>query len=611
MLYVVVNTRETNRTMQHYVYPVTSNVPPETLTHGMVIGDVLEVILVGENSNDEHKIIGSYKSFIDTQMYAIDFLTEVDEETLRQLKGTTPWSAVNVVINPANQVYNYRPELDKSGNANGLYSMYLIDLTPYCTIEKEETDLTKLDEKLTAQFKKDLEEVEAKIQKYDLNNYFTRDETYDKKTIDEMMKYKISVNTAEQRYIKKWEVSAYVTNEALLDAMKPYLAAKLDKSTFDEWTKNILGVDENTKIDLSTLLTTAAADRKYARREDVEAKANLADVVATYATKEEVALKADIISVRGLVRHDELAAYYNKQEVDALLNTKLSRLDANAEFATKLELNTAIDSLNGLKDLNVDKIQELIDASEFTYTNDKQLPVTQGGLKAGMTFDHMPLKELLDKWLYPYQAPSFTTLTVPRVSYKLGETFASPVRVTWDTKNQENIVANTVYFTLANIDGVTSIRLNNTGKGPSGNESFSFDPIAKQEPAAITLRAIAQNTQGEMFSKEITIRWYRTVYYGNYDSETLNEGQAMTLASVETDSVTGSRLSFAANGYKWLLIPATWSSPTKYFDVATQFEVPMEQKDNVTITNAFGVVQEYKAFRSVNRLGGSINILIQ
>ena len=114
-----------------------------------------------------------------------------------------------------------------------------------------------------------------------------------------------------------------------------------------------------------------------------------------------------------------------------------------------------------------------------------------------------------------------------------------------------------------------------------------------------------------MFSKEITIRWYRTVYYGNYDSETLNEGQAMTLASVETDSVTGSRLSFAANGYKWLLIPATWSSPTKYFDVATQFEVPMEQKDNVTITNAFGVVQEYKAFRSVNRLGGSINILIQ
>ena len=155
MLYVVVNTRETNRTMQHYVYPVTSNVPPETLTHGMAIGDVLEVILVGENSNDEHKIIGSYKSFIDTQMYAIDFLTEVDEETLRQLKGTTPWSAVNVVINPANQVYNYRPELDKSGNANGLYSMYLIDLTPYCTIEKEETDITKLDEKLTAQFKKE------------------------------------------------------------------------------------------------------------------------------------------------------------------------------------------------------------------------------------------------------------------------------------------------------------------------------------------------------------------------------------------------------------------------------------------------------------------------
>ena len=36
-----------------------------------------------------------------------------------------------------------------------------------------------------------------------------------------------------------------------------------------------------------------------------------------------------------------------------------------------------------------------------------------------------------------------------------------------------------------------------------------------------------------------------------------------------------------------------------------------KQKDNVTITNAFGVVQEYNAFRSVNRLGGSINILIQ
>lgn len=611
MLYVVVNTRETNRTMQHYVYPVTSNVPPKTLTHGMNVGDVLEVILVGENSNDEHKIIGSYKSFIDTQMYAIDFFTEVDDETLRQLKGTTPWSAVNVVINPANQVPNYRPELDKSGNANGLYSMYLIDLSPYCTIEKEQADIAALDEKLTTQFKKDLTEVDAKIKEYDLTNYYTRAETYDKTAIDEMLKYKISVNTAEQRYIKKWEVSAYVTNEALLEAINPYLANKLDKSVFDDWAKNILGLDENNRVDLSTLLTAAAADRKYARQEDVEAKANLADVRATYATKAELARKADIISVRGLVRQDELAAYYNKHEVDSVLNTKLSRLDADAQFATKLELNRAVESLDGLKDLTVEKIQELIDASAFTYTNEKQLPITLGGLKAGMTFNKMPLKELLDKLLYPYQAPEFTTLTIPKVSYKLGEPFTSPVRITWDTNNQDNIAENSIYFTLVTAEGVTSVRLNNTGKGPSGNDTFTFDPIAKQEPTTITLRAIGQNTQGEMFNKEITIRWSRTVYYGNYDSETLDDRQAMTLSSIETDSVTGNRLSFDANGYKWLLIPASWSSPTKYFDITTQFEVPMEQKDNITINNAFGVAQEYKTFRSVNRLGGSINILIQ
>jgi hypothetical protein len=95
------------------------------------------------------------------------------------------------------------------------------------------------------------------------------------------------------------------------------------------------------------------------------------------------------------------------------------------------------------------------------YTNLMPVPTTLGGVEAGTTFDNVPINEVLNNLLYPYQAPAFTSFTISGLAsttYELGYTFpANDYTFVWSTSNQANIQADSIILNsipdLAN-DGI-------------------------------------------------------------------------------------------------------------------------------------------------------------
>ena len=80
--------------------------------------------------------------------------------------------------------------------------------------------------------------------------------------------------------------------------------------------------------------------------------------------------------------------------------------------------------------------------------------------------------------------------------------------------------------------------------------------------------------------------------------------------AVNGNSVSGT-FNFPAGGYKFVLIPAIWKDPTVFSDPNNGLPVYVDKMSNISITNKFGVQQEYKVFRTHNLLNGSISITIK
>ena len=66
-----------------------------------------------------------------------------------------------------------------------------------------------------------------------------------------------------------------------------------------------------------------------------------------------------------------------------------------------------------------------------------------------------------------------------------------------------------------------------------------------------------------------------------------------------------------AGGYKYWAYPTTMGLKTTWKDVSTGFDVAMNSTpQTVSITNTFGITQNYYVYRTYNILGGTINVQI-
>lgn len=250
-------------------------------------------------------------------------------------------------------------------------------------------------------------------------------------------------------------------------------------------------------------------------------------------------------------------------------------------------------------------------SASVSYTNSAATPTTIGGISAGSTFSNKTMSEMWTALLYPYQPPAFTSFSRANLNttYELGETVAIGSQTfTWAISNSANVSANTVSI-VQNVAPVTTLY------GPAANVGTSAITVSTAYSAGTstttTLYTIsAVNTSGSSFSTTISRSWRPRIYYGTSATSPLTAANVVALANNPLSSGFAGTYSFAAGNYKYFCYPSSFGTATTFKDSSTNLDVAMEALYVVSITNAFGVTQNYNVHRTTNILGSSINIII-
>ena len=219
------------------------------------------------------------------------------------------------------------------------------------------------------------------------------------------------------------------------------------------------------------------------------------------------------------------------------------------------------------------------------------------------------MEVVLQSLLYPYQAPTFSAFSISGQSTTLevGATVTGANRTfTWTATNASNITANIVE--IQNITGgTTSLAV---GLANDGTEMLSFADVTRTTSTTHVWRIRATNTQTTVFTRDFTVTWQWRRFFGESVNTTLTENQIEALRVNGLVSGFAGNYSFNAGGYKWIAYPTVFGTATTFKDTSTNLDVPFEPPVIVSVTNALGVVQDYRVHRTTNVLGGAITIAV-
>lgn len=245
-----------------------------------------------------------------------------------------------------------------------------------------------------------------------------------------------------------------------------------------------------------------------------------------------------------------------------------------------------------------------------TYTNVTPVPTTLGGIEVGSTFSSVPITEMFDRLLYPYQAPAFTEFAISGQSTTLevgNQITAGSKTFTWTTSNSSNVSSSGI--TLSDFTNGTVIA---SGLANTGTTSQTIVAVIKSSATSHVYRISAKNTQDTTFTRDFTVNWRWRMYWGT-----------SSLASLTASDITGSLQSsslvansagsfnFGAGGYKYIAYPAVFGEKFSFKDPSTGFDVDMQSPPTTTaVSNSFDIGTNYLVHRTTNVLGGSLTITV-
>jgi hypothetical protein len=243
---------------------------------------------------------------------------------------------------------------------------------------------------------------------------------------------------------------------------------------------------------------------------------------------------------------------------------------------------------------------------DSNYNRPTPVPTTIGGVTAGHTFVGS-VQDALDTLFYPYQAPAFTSFSFSQTSpLEVGATIAAGTKsFTWATSNSANVEADTIGI----VDVTGGGTLLSSGAN-DGTEALAVGAITKTSATGHTWRISATNTNAGAFTRDFTVSWQWRRYYGESVTDTADESLIEGLRVSGLSSNFTGTFAFLGGGYKWICYPTVWGLKTTFKDTATNLDVAMQAAVTVSVTNTFGVVQNYYAHRTTNILGGAINIAV-
>lgn len=264
----------------------------------------------------------------------------------------------------------------------------------------------------------------------------------------------------------------------------------------------------------------------------------------------------------------------------------------------------------GIKSLDLDTTTVTgggsVDTVDY-YTNATPVPITLGGISSGTTFNNVPVADILNDLLYPFLAPTFFAFSFNQTSsLEIGQTITAGAKdFSWSTTNSSNVQANSI-----SIRDVTNNVVLASGLANDGYQSIAISSITNNTDSSHTWRITGTNTQDDNFTRDFTVTWKPRIFYGESALTSLNESQIEALRVNTLKSSVDGTYSFEGGGYKYLCYPTSMGLLTSAVDPVTSFEIALNSPSTVSVTNAYGVTQNYYVYRTTNSLGGSIEMQV-
>lgn len=260
--------------------------------------------------------------------------------------------------------------------------------------------------------------------------------------------------------------------------------------------------------------------------------------------------------------------------------------------------------------------------TDAAYTNATAMPVAVGGLAAGHVFTAEPLSQVLNELLYPYQTPGFSSfgMTGQSSQIEVGTTVSGSKTFTWTASNPTNVQAGSVQI----LQGATVLA---SGLNATGSTTVTINSVTNNAPGSQTWTIKGTNTLGANFQTTFTVSWFFFKFYGISANTTLTGSQIQALAtsSLATSGSGAGTYNFSAGNFKYVAIPSTFASLVTVKDASNNLPEAMADSSSdvsysnvanglsyalVTVTNALGVSQAYKIYRTYNQLGATASLLI-
>ena len=267
--------------------------------------------------------------------------------------------------------------------------------------------------------------------------------------------------------------------------------------------------------------------------------------------------------------------------------------------------------------------------SPLTYTSNVG-SIAVGGIAAGTTFSEATMKQMWDALLKPtYLNPNFTSFNTSPVwmsggspGREVGATIsAGTYSFVWSTSFPANVSPNTII-----IKNGASVLISATAN--DGIAAVNHPVVNRTAAGSNTWGIYATRTSSVVISSAFSIFWYWRRFYGATSSATLTESQIHnTFTTAPWSALSTSRVgtyAFGAGGYKYFIWPSAFGEAILFRDYNTNLAVAMAgtasgytqsiigpyYHQNVSITNVNGITTNYYVYRTLNVLGGSINIVV-
>jgi hypothetical protein len=270
-------------------------------------------------------------------------------------------------------------------------------------------------------------------------------------------------------------------------------------------------------------------------------------------------------------------------------------------------------SLSGRDAADTHPIASITDLFDTVFfTNTEPTSVEHGGIPAGSTFDEVAVTEMFNKILYPYQTPSFATFAIDDAgAMEVGDSVSSGNHnFTWTVNHNSNIVPDTISI----YDATDSISLG-SDMANDGSEVLPLPfEVTYSSMANHTWRIAAENSRGDIFTKDSVVSWQWRNFWGN-DADGSITGEDIVAGSNRL-STTGDGDYTAPSGsnvYKWLAFPEEYGTAGRIIDPKTEFDIAMDPSWNprvVSISNLQGVVVDMNVYRTMNRTSATLTMRV-